>query len=84
MDRCKVEDYFCKSHTVDKEAEIDVHQNLTVLSKLVFALKVACEIHLTRDVTGQHYRPVPSDVSLPRRLKFRLTIDKITLKLKET
>ena len=34
--------------------------------------------HLTRDVTGQHYRPVPSDVSLPRlserrrRLKFRL------------
>ena len=35
-------------------------------------------LHLTRDVTGQHYRPVPSDVSLPRlskrrrRLKFRL------------
>ena len=34
--------------------------------------------HLTRDVTGQHYRPVLSDVSLPRlserrkRLKFRL------------
>ena len=34
--------------------------------------------HFTRDVTGQHYRPVPSDVSLPRiserrrRLKFRL------------
>ena len=24
---------------VDKEAEIDVHQNLTVLSRLVFALK---------------------------------------------
>ena len=22
--------------------------------------------HFTRDVTGQHYRPVPSDVSLPR------------------
>ena len=37
-------------------------------------------LHLTRDVTGQHYRPVPSDVSLPslrerrRRLKFRLEI----------
>ena len=32
-------------HTVDKGAEmIDVNQNLTVLSRLVFALKVACEI----------------------------------------
>ena len=32
-------------HTVDKEAEmIDVHQNLTVLSRLVFALNVVCEI----------------------------------------
>ena len=61
---------------------IDVHQNLTVLSRLVFALKVACEFHklphFTRDVTGRHYRPVLSDVSLPRlserrrRLKFRL------------
>ena len=72
-------------HTVVKEAEmIDVHQNLTVLSRLVFALKVACEIfklpHLTCDVTGQHYRPVPSDVSLPRlrkrkrQLKFRLEL----------
>ena len=36
--------------------------------------------HFTRDVTGQHYRPLPSDVSLPRlserrrRLKFRLQI----------
>ena len=35
-------------------------------------------LQLTRDITGQHYRPVPSDVSLPRlserrrRLKFRL------------
>ena len=34
--------------------------------------------HFTRDVTGQHYRRLPSDVSLPRiserrrRLKFRL------------
>ena len=34
--------------------------------------------YFTRDVTGQHYRPLPSDVSLPRiserrrRLKFRL------------
>ena len=39
--------------------------------------------HLTRDVTGQHYRPVPSDVSLPRlsergrRLKFRLALVEI-------
>ena len=37
-------------------------------------------LHLTRDVTGQHYLPVPSDVSLPRlierrrRLKFRLSL----------
>ena len=32
-------------YTVDKEAEmIDVHQNLTVLFRLVFTLKVACEI----------------------------------------
>ena len=61
---------------------IDVNQNLTVLSRLVFTLKVACEFHklphFTRDVTGQHYRRLPSDVSLPRiserrrRLKFRL------------
>ena len=30
---------------VDKEAEmIDIHQNLTVLSRLVFELMVACEI----------------------------------------
>ena len=40
-------------------------------------------LHLTRDVTGQHYRPVPSDVSLPslrerrRRLKFRLNLYKL-------
>ena len=38
--------------------------------------------HFTRDVTGQHYRPLPSDVSLPRiserrrRLKFRLSSDR--------
>ena len=57
---------------------IGVHQNLTVLSKLVFARKFHKLPHFTRDVTGQHYRPVPSDVSLPRlserrrRLKFRL------------
>ena len=37
-------------------------------------------LHLTCDVTGQHYRPVPSDVSLlrlserRRRLKFRLSL----------
>ena len=36
--------------------------------------------HFTRDVTGQHYRRLPSDVSLPRiserrrRLKFRLSM----------
>ena len=54
----------------------DVHQNLTVLSRLVFALHKLP--HLTGGVTGQHYRPVLSDVSLPRlserrsRLKFRL------------
>ena len=41
-------------------------------------------LHLTRDVTGQHYRPLPSDVSLPRlserrrRLKFRLHCDVYT------
>ena len=41
--------------------------------------------HFTRDVTGQHYRPVPSDVSLPRlserrrRLKFRLTSSLVRL-----
>ena len=40
----KFKTIFFKSHTVDKEAEIDVHQNSTVLSRLVFALKVTCEI----------------------------------------
>ena len=51
---------------VDKEAEARV--------------KVHKLPHLTRDVTGQHYHPVLSDVSLPRlserrrRLKFRLEL----------
>ena len=55
---------------------IDVHQNL-VLSRR-FCGEVHKLPHLTHDVTGQHYRPVLSDVSLPRlserrrRLKFRL------------
>ena len=31
----KFKTIFCKSHTVDKEAEIDVYQNLTVLSRRV-------------------------------------------------
>ena len=46
---------------------IDVHQNLTVLSRLVFALNVKFHKlpHFTPDVTGQHYHPVLSDVSLP-------------------
>ena len=41
------------------------------------------KLHLTHDVTGQHYRSVPSDVSLPRlserrrRLKFRLGHDSV-------
>ena len=61
---------------------IGVHQNLTVLSRLVFARRLGVKFHklphFTHDVTGQHYRPVPSDISLPRlserrrRLKFRL------------
>ena len=50
---------------------IDVHQNLTVLSRLVFALHKLP--HLTRDVTGQHYRPVLSHVSL-QRLSERSTV----------
>ena len=43
--------------------------------------------HFTRDVTGQHYRPVLSDVSLPRlserrrRLKFRLLLHQDTRQL---
>ena len=61
---------------------IDVHQNLTVLSRLVCSLHVKFHKlpHLTRVVTGQHYPPVPSDVSPPRlskrrrQLKFRLTL----------
>ena len=58
---------------------IDVHQ-----TQRFCLAKVACEFHklplLTRDVTGRHYRPVLSDVSLPRlserrrRLKFRLVL----------
>ena len=58
---------------------IDVNQNLTVLSRLVSRVKFHKLPHFTRDVTGQHYRRLPSDVSLPRiserrrRLKFRLT-----------
>ena len=57
---------------------IDVNQNLTVLSRLVSRVKFHKLPHFTRDVTGQHYRRLPSDVSLPRiserrrRLKFRL------------
>ena len=39
--------------------------------------------HLTRDITGQHYRPVLSDVCLPRlrerrrQLKFRLNLETV-------
>ena len=38
------DNFYVWTDAKDKEAEIDVHQNLTVLSRLAFALKVACEI----------------------------------------
>ena len=40
----KNDNFYERTDAKDKEVEIDVHQNLTVLSRLAFALKVACEI----------------------------------------
>ena len=87
VDRCKAYDYFCKFciRLISRQRWLTSTKTfkwfcLDLFLRWRSRVKFHKLPHLTRDVTGQHYRPVPSDVSLPRlserrrRLKFKLDL----------